>query len=424
MDADPWADAPVASSSTSQPISKRTSLQAVGNLEPISLEPEQGDDFAGGFASASQSLEDPYASTADPLVSGGAEDNFGDDFDDFDAAPVAGPSSGGAAGANGDGEDAFGDFGDFEEGDFDAGEAETNQQEVPVPSVAPIPEERLPALSLHPFPSAPSLIAQFTSLLSPLLDPTSPLFTDEPPRLASSSRQILPTETARDAYIQLASPPQLKPLDWTRSRVRREHLIHMSIPVNLDEVDSHLLTRLPALTISTNFADLRAPRKRHSEEVQGVGVDGGKGKARETESMPVSAAPKDGAEGKYGLGVRPELDMQKAEELCGIEEDQISILSPAALAKIQADLVQSSAQASALLAHLLQLKDAQSHDAATYNGMISNLITNAANARSAQQAGSGGVFRRSSVRRPVSVMAGGANGSGSATPRTGSPALR
>lgn len=159
----------------------------------------------------------------------------------------------------------------------------------------------------------------------------------------------------------------------------------MSIPVNLDEVDSHLLTRLPALTISTNFADLRAPRKRHSEEVQGVGVDGGKGKARETESMPVSAAPRDGAEGKYGLGVRPELDMQKAEELCGIEEgelrnllgllhfrlteltmsDQISILSPAALAKIQADLVQSSAQASALLAHLLQLKDAQSHDAAT-----------------------------------------------------------
>jgi hypothetical protein len=143
MDADPWADAPVASSSTSQPGSKRTSLQAVGKLEPISLEPEEGDDFAGGFASASAPLEDPYAGMTDPMVSGGGEDDFGDDFDDFDAAPVAGPSSGDAGGANGDGEDAFGDFGDFEEGDFDAGEAEMDQHEPPAPASAAIPEERL-----------------------------------------------------------------------------------------------------------------------------------------------------------------------------------------------------------------------------------------------------------------------------------------
>jgi hypothetical protein len=34
--------------------------------------------------------------------------------------------------------------------------------------------------------------------------------------------------SSRDAYAQ--------PLDWTRSRVRREHLISMGVPVNLDEV--------------------------------------------------------------------------------------------------------------------------------------------------------------------------------------------
>ena len=41
---------------------------------------------------------------------------------------------------------------------------------------------------------------------------------------------------SRDAYAQLTTAPILKPLDWTRSRVRREHLISMGVPVNLDEV--------------------------------------------------------------------------------------------------------------------------------------------------------------------------------------------
>jgi len=42
--------------------------------------------------------------------------------------------------------------------------------------------------------------------------------------------------SSRDAYAQLTTAPILKPLDWTRSRVRREHLISMGVPVNLDEV--------------------------------------------------------------------------------------------------------------------------------------------------------------------------------------------
>jgi hypothetical protein len=36
----------------------------------------------------------------------------------------------------------------------------------------------------------------------------------------------------------------LKPLDWTRSRVRREHLISMGVPVNLDEVGRLIFTSL------------------------------------------------------------------------------------------------------------------------------------------------------------------------------------
>jgi len=50
------------------------------------------------------------------------------------------------------------------------------------------------------------------------------------------------------------------------------------------------------------------------------------------------------------------------------------------------------------------------------NGMISELISNAAKAKSAQQTGSGGVFRRSSQKVPIRSASG--------TPRVGSPANR
>lgn len=57
------------------------------------------------------------------------------------------------------------------------------------------------------------------------------------------------------------------------------------------------------------------------------------------------------------------------------------------------------------------------------NGMISELIANAAKAKSAQTASSGGVFRRSSQRqRPQSVVGGGGGGgSNGATPRSATP---
>lgn len=53
--------------------------------------------------------------------------------------------------------------------------------------------------------------------------------------------------SSRDAYAQLTTAPILKPLDWTRSRVRRDHLISMGVPVNLDEVSSRSPPSLPVV---------------------------------------------------------------------------------------------------------------------------------------------------------------------------------
>jgi len=55
--------------------------------------------------------------------------------------------------------------------------------------------------------------------------------------------------------------------------------------------------------------------------VRGTERSRDKGKGRE--EPPRSAGPEmNGERGKYGLGTKPELDIEKAEELCGLEEGQ------------------------------------------------------------------------------------------------------
>ena len=142
----------------------------------------------------------------------------------------------------------------------------------------------------------------------------------------------------------MTTAPILKPLDWTRSRVRREHLISMGVPVNLDEVslapefiyrkpadgqvDSHRISALPPLRITTAEGRRAASLDTGGSERNGSNSrDKGKGR----EEGPRSAAPDsgreengngDGERGKYGLGTKPDFDMSKAEELCGLEEGQ------------------------------------------------------------------------------------------------------
>lgn len=52
------------------------------------------------------------------------------------------------------------------------------------------------------------------------------------------------------AYMPI-STPQLQPVNWIRSRTRRQHLISLGIPINLDEVLPRTLEKIPALQIST-----------------------------------------------------------------------------------------------------------------------------------------------------------------------------
>lgn len=139
----------------------------------------------------------------------------------------------------------------------------------------------------------------------------------------------------------------------------------MGVPVNLDEVDSHRLSALPPLRITTG--DMPPPRAQS--------VDPNAARRGHRNSFPAGTAAPAGVSApvsvrnsqtdKYDLGPRPKLDMALAEELCGLEEDQLALLPLSRLEALQTQLVGTTADASAVLAHLVQLKDALAHDSRT-----------------------------------------------------------
>ncbi|KAL1407288.1 hypothetical protein Q8F55_006709 [Vanrija albida] len=312
-------------------------------------------DDDAGFAAE----PDPYASTAlaPPPAARGFDDDGFDDFDDFSAS-AAGPSTAAFDAGFGD-DDGFGDFGDVQE--FEGGFVEP--QAAPAPAV-----ESWSALSLRPVPPRRELLQRISAVLGPLA-PDADAFTDEPMRDVDELHQVLVAESSRVSYAKLTTAPILKPLDWTRSRVRRDHLIAMGVPVNLDEVDSHRLAALPPLHISTKGMG-EMPRRSSSREPASAGGNSGKAKARDSYggSAPASAAPHtngDAERSKYGLGERPIVDVPRAEELCGLDEDALSIMPLARLRALEAELERHTADGSTLLAWFLQLKDAQKQDADT-----------------------------------------------------------
>jgi hypothetical protein len=98
------------------------------------------------------------------------------------------------------------------------------------------------------------------------------------------------------------------------------------------QVDSHRLSALPPLHITTNFPRPRSQAQQRSstDSYRSSALD--KGKDRElpggtgSQSVPVSAVA-NGHRGderrqreKYGLGSKPLLDTTVAEDLCGIDE--------------------------------------------------------------------------------------------------------
>jgi Domain of unknown function (DUF5102) len=129
------------------------------------------------------------------------------------------------------------------------------------------------------------------------------------------------TPDSRALYESLLqkSPPSAHPPNWIRSRIRRQHLITLGIPVNLDEVLPHANNKaLATLHISTRPVSAPpAPRK-------GAQPTSGRTSHRNSRAgTPVNASTtpqtsQKGAIAQLGLGPKPQLDEERIGELLAL----------------------------------------------------------------------------------------------------------
>ncbi|KAG2042233.1 hypothetical protein BDR03DRAFT_889675 [Suillus americanus] len=329
------------------------------------------------------SLESPVPPSPAP-----SQDRL-DDYDDFHTPPqTQNPSIAQ--------EDDFGDFGDFGEaedleggGDFrhdtdfgqdaDFGDfsedATFHEEPIPGPSYTAWEPFRL-----TPLPSGEELERQINRILDPVwIRDISSITTDEDIRQAEGVSQILVTPESRGLYTMLMdSPPLMEPINWTRSRIRQQHLIALGLPVNLDEILPHASGKpLPPLHISTR--PLSAPPGPRNGPLQSVPSSRTNSRAGTPRMGTPQPSTRTGPTvSQLGIGPKPQLDDKKVEELLKLDTaDQLTLLPLAKLERYLVDLRTETTNTSSLLTHLLQTRDALQQDSETYNKLIAELVSEA-----------------------------------------------
>ena len=122
---------------------------------------------------------------------------------------------------------------------------------------------------------------------------------------------------SREMYkMLLKTPPPTKPPNWIRSRIRRQHLITLGIPVNLDEVLPRATSKpLPMLEIHTR--PMSAPPTPHNGSFpNGVGPN--------VSHQSRTGTQKPGAQASH-FGPKPEVDMTRINKLLQLNTGALNI---------------------------------------------------------------------------------------------------
>ena len=186
-------------------------------------------------------------------------------------------------------------------------------------------------------------------------------------------------------------PPPFKPPNWKQSRVRRQHLIALGIPVNLDEMLPRANGKpLPPLHITTRPASV-PPETKNSNPHGGTPRSGTPRGRQKSNPSP--------------FGQKPELDQKKISELLELKPGTLvpvayrcillahvylttaalSLLPLPTLDRYLAEIRAQTTQTSSLLKHLLQTRESLQQDSETYNRLIGELVVEAQKMKSGRR---------------------------------------
>lgn len=348
--------------------------------------------------------------TADPAEAATHDD---DGFDDF--GEPAGVSNGAAA------NDDFGDFDEFETGDAqddaDFGDdafgdddfdqhVENAQQAAPAPTLAAPSSSRSWAPLDVTAKSNRNDLAGAVSALLPLSAAAEQHLSNVGLRQVEGPSQVLVSAESRQLWTDLSSIPSVKPIDWVRSKTRRDYLISMGVPVNLDEIHSSFASgsggskQLPPLQLkyvssasrASGTVDSNVPQRSSSLKLAASSAPA----SAAQRSVSTSNSPRNGNSSpalgsstnrermaerrmqELGLGPAPAVDLRRAQELVNKTEDQLTLLSLPALKSMLRELNTLTTSTSSLLTHHLTLRESYQADSEMYNSMIKELVTGAA----------------------------------------------
>ncbi|GAC74548.1 hypothetical protein PANT_12c00022 [Moesziomyces antarcticus T-34] len=388
-----------------EPVEEPTEAQGLAevleNADEAEIEEDEGNNDD----------DDGFDDFGEPAGSGGGaaeHDDFGD-FDDFETGDAPG-------------DDDFGDD-DFENQDFDEA-ADTSAPSVstsaPLPLQAAAPTRTWTPLDVTPTSNRLDLAPAVSALL-PLSSAAEKELTNTALRQVEGAAQVLVSGGSREMWTELSSVPSVKPIDWVRSKTRRDYLISMGVPVNLDEIHSSFDSQsgrsgqLPPLQLKYDSGRSGEGLQR-SSSLKLAGTAAGSAVAQRSAST--SNSPRDGSSPalgtstnrermaerrreELGLGPAPQVDLRRAEELVKKTEDQLTLLSLPALQAMVRELNTLTTSTSSLLTHHLTLRESFQADSEMYNAMIKELVTGAATRFSGAGAGTGsggrGDMRRSTT---------------------------
>ncbi|KAK4692815.1 hypothetical protein P7C70_g9053, partial [Phenoliferia sp. Uapishka_3] len=354
--------------------------------EPI-LEPEPSPAAQVDAEAPAPAVPPPSPDFALPPIPAASHSSEGPPMDDFDSPPPSNPPTPlashppsfppqttstsfdtafsddddfGSLGGDAN-DDDFGDFGDFDS---------TAPFSAPPPPPPPAPPIATASTAFRLDISNPTKDA-LAPILVPFWGRSHPGLGDclsgEMERQVEGLGQVLVDDASRELFVSLSSLPQLRPLDWRRSKIRREHLIALGVPVNLDDsADTKPLAPLSLINSSPSSHLHSGPSSAPARSSSPLAF------SNASSSRPSTPS------GRRSAFTPPPLDRKRALELCEIAEDDLLLKGLKELEGLKDEIERVSREASGALTHALLMREKEVGDGETYHGMIQDLVTAAA----------------------------------------------